>query len=468
MMVQSIMPTAKFLVSDRSAGGGFQATKNSNGFDKLMKMNKPKANSSLEPKENPMNKGKASNTDITSSKPLTKPPKARDNKLPKEDKKQMPSEEVDQETLAQVQAMLQTIEEAVMRQLNLSEEELSQLMIEEGISFTDLIDEETLRQLTLISQGQTDITSFLTDEGLVDSLHNLLETVEALKEDLGMEENPEQLKEILEILSIDESLEESGNGKVFNVVPEDDKLRESKSDLDNKSNHYNEGLEVSRENISETTFNNPLSNLSESKLDGQGQGQAGNDEQKLNESENWSDFVDNLTGAFEETKISSTADMVKVVQVREIANQIIEQVKVIIKPEQTSMELQLNPENLGKVNLSVVSMDGNMTAKFLVENQLVKEAIESQMQELKDKLIEQGVKVESIEVAVESNGLWQNNQESGNQNQQNSPKGSRARISLEEALSMEEDLEDQLANVTLTSMDGDLTEDSGMQIDYTA
>jgi flagellar hook-length control protein FliK len=71
---------------------------------------------------------------------------------------------------------------------------------------------------------------------------------------------------------------------------------------------------------------------------------------------------------------------------KEIVNQIVDKIKVVIKPEATSMEIQLNPENLGKVNLSVISKNGQLTAHFTTESQAAKEALESQMQTLKETL----------------------------------------------------------------------------------
>ena len=171
-----------------------------------------------------------------------------------------------------------------------------------------------------------------------------------------------------------------------------------------------EDLESDKESISLLENSDPDTPVVEYSYEGQGK--PAYDEEDLEETETWNSFLDNLTGVVKETKVQFNGNMEELVQVREIANQIVERVKVTIKPNQTSMDLQLNPENLGKVNLSIQSTGDRMTAKFVVENELVKEAIESHIQLLKDSLSEQGIKVDSVEVAIESNNLWQRDQES--------------------------------------------------------
>src|SRR5690606_38782766 len=102
--------------------------------------------------------------------------------------------------------------------------------------------------------------------------------------------------------------------------------------------------------------------------------------------DDFSGFVNQMVEVTQRTQMDGAGNTVQVTELREIANQIIEQIKVVVSQDHTSMELQLNPENLGKVNLSIQSKDGMMTAQFVVENELTKEAIESQMFTLKNTL----------------------------------------------------------------------------------
>ena len=88
------------------------------------------------------------------------------------------------------------------------------------------------------------------------------------------------------------------------------------------------------------------------------------------------------------------------ISARDIVYQLTEAVKVEISPENTRLEMSLNPESLGKVNLNITSKDGVMTAQITTQNEISKEALESQLQILKENIEAQGVRVEAIEVTV--------------------------------------------------------------------
>lgn len=74
----------------------------------------------------------------------------------------------------------------------------------------------------------------------------------------------------------------------------------------------------------------------------------------------------------------------------------------------TTLEMQLNPENLGRLVLSVTEKHGNVTAQITATNEQVKEALQSQMVELRATLQEQGIKVEAVEVTVATHEFEQN------------------------------------------------------------
>lgn len=138
---------------------------------------------------------------------------------------------------------------------------------------------------------------------------------------------------------------------------------------------------------------------------------------------------------------------------QDIMDQIIEFIKMNVKPESTTMELQLHPASLGNVNVIIeAAKDGNIVAKFLTQNEDVKAAIESQLQQLQEKFNEQGVKVTAVEVAVNAGAFDQTlndsqSQKEDDQDAQDSIRKPMRRIRLED-ISMEEideiDEKDQL------------------------
>ena len=117
-------------------------------------------------------------------------------------------------------------------------------------------------------------------------------------------------------------------------------------------------------------------------------------------------FIKAVGDATEKAVEAGTQEAVEAADsLREIANQVLEQIKIVIRPEQTNMELQLNPEHLGRVHLTVTEKEGMMTASFTTQTQVAKEALESQMTTLRETLKNQGIQIEAIEVTVAEFGF---------------------------------------------------------------
>jgi flagellar hook-length control protein FliK len=84
----------------------------------------------------------------------------------------------------------------------------------------------------------------------------------------------------------------------------------------------------------------------------------------------------------------------------------------------TSLSMQLNPENLGKVTVEVATKDGVLSAKVIAETQAAKEALEANLANLKSNLEQQGLKISDVEVTVESHAFEQNLQQEGSREQE--------------------------------------------------
>ncbi len=84
----------------------------------------------------------------------------------------------------------------------------------------------------------------------------------------------------------------------------------------------------------------------------------------------------------------------------ELFAQLVEHAKVVVKNGGSEMEVNLRPEQLGKLQLKVTIEHEVVTAKFVAESQQVKEIIESNLSQLKRNLQESGMQVDSIMVSV--------------------------------------------------------------------
>ncbi len=99
------------------------------------------------------------------------------------------------------------------------------------------------------------------------------------------------------------------------------------------------------------------------------------------------------------TEVSEVKSEVAVSK-KEIISQIVEKAKVILTDEKSEMVIDLKPDHLGKLSLKVVTERGSVVAKFVAENEQVKAAIESNMDNLKESLTKQGFSVQGFSVSV--------------------------------------------------------------------
>ncbi len=114
-------------------------------------------------------------------------------------------------------------------------------------------------------------------------------------------------------------------------------------------------------------------------------------------------FVERLTESFDNVRHTETVS--PQTTMANIVEQVVNHVRIRVLPQTTSMELQLNPESLGRVNLNVTSQNGMATATLTVQNQVAKEALESQITVLRENLESQGLKVDAVEVNVSEFGF---------------------------------------------------------------
>ncbi|PKM68083.1 MAG: hypothetical protein CVU95_05400 [Firmicutes bacterium HGW-Firmicutes-2] len=129
-------------------------------------------------------------------------------------------------------------------------------------------------------------------------------------------------------------------------------------------------------------------------------------------------FSQNMTD-LKEVVVVNKAGEVKYQQVstNDIINQIVTKAIVNLSDTRTSMNLQLNPGNLGKIAVSVVAEQGLVKGQFVAENEVVKQMIERNIGQLKSQLEQQGIKVDKIEVTLGNANLHYQQKEQNDQRQ---------------------------------------------------
>ena len=124
----------------------------------------------------------------------------------------------------------------------------------------------------------------------------------------------------------------------------------------------------------------------------------------------------------------------------------------------------LNPENLGKVHIAVTARQGVITAQLTAQNEQVKAALENQMTALKEHFNNQGVKgvkVESVEITVQSHGFEsQQNLEGNNSEQAGQEKKTHRKLDLS---SLEELEESDMTDEEIRAKDAIVNGDSSVE-----
>lgn len=393
--------------------------------------------------------------DVRRGEALRTGDRQRDNLTGTQEKSDVKAEDGDAKDLEKVQEVLETIVQNLIGQItetfSVSEEELQGVMDELGMTETDLMDPAQLNELLMAVSGAEDSFALLTDEELYGNVKSILD----LQKDLTG-----QAQEELQLTP------EKWQDAVTKVVTEEPVITVEVED------HATDAAERSQSDVElptveqepEEKIQAPVQNTQEEKTKDSGNrhesqtaGQQGNLLLQNLKEENFFSGLQQASQT-EETQTTDTQDIMR---------QIMDYMKVSVKADSSDLEMQLHPQSLGTLHVQVASKNGVVTANFITQNETVKAALESQMVQLKESFAEQGVKVEAIEVTVQTHSFEQNlEQGRGNQSDQESGAGvSRRRtrrINLNTAFAEDEPQteEDRIA--------ADIMSANGNTVDFTA
>lgn len=192
-------------------------------------------------------------------------------------------------------------------------------------------------------------------------------------------------------------------------------------------------------------------------------------EQKGYSEEQPKDLFQQVVNHLVDAKVEATMSVEEKTQIahqmQEIVEQVVEQMKITLTDDTSEISMQLHPESLGKVNLSVVTKDGHVTAQFVAENELARQALEGQIQRLRDSLGDQGLKVDEVEVSVSDFSFTQGNQTNAEEQKE------QQRSSLAKQLHRNLNLADITDDSDMTEEErlaASIMRDAGNQIDFTA
>ena len=336
----------------------------------------------------------------------------------------------------------------------ISMEELQDAMDAMGLEQTDILDVSQLGALLLNLGGAEDSYALLTDGELYETYRALMDQLEGIVKEsadvLGME--PEQLGRILEEGFGKTVSAEEQPGEMPSAVPEE------------PAEQY-----ITEEPVTSAIPGEPVSEEQESvnQNGDQPKGEEKAFEGKSEKEEPAVLFVQNLRTQQFQPDLQQSASVSQSsswsAETQKIMEQILDYMKVQLGSDVTSLEMQLHPASLGTLQIQIASKAGVVTANFITQNEAVKAALESQMVQLKEQFEEQGVKVEAIEVTVQTHEFERNLDEQGRGRggQEPGKKNRTRRVNLNASL-MQEGLEEEEA------LAADMLAAGGSTVDYTA
>ena len=294
------------------------------------------------------------------------------------------SEETPMEDLEQAMEVLQSailqIQQLLQQQLDIAPEDLQQLMQEKGITGLELLQPETDNQLVLDAVGAEDNLELVMDENLYQSQQTISrefqEISQKLKQDLARDD--EELPQVLERLENSVSGMEAQRPEAAAENPQQSDTRERGGAEQDKGRDRNVTGQVFYQNYTAQAQN-------------QTTGQQ----------------ISVMASAGESAYVEAQES-------RQIMNQVLDYMKVSMKPENTVLDMHLHPESLGTLHIQISAREGVMTAHFTASSEAVKIVLENQMAVLKENFLQQDIKVEAIEVTVQTH-QFEDNLEQGRQ-----------------------------------------------------
>lgn len=374
-------------------------------------------------------------------------------------------------------AFEEDVRQVLKEKLGVTDEEITDAMQKLGLTVADLIQPNQLTQLTAELTGSENIGELLCNDSFMEIVNEIGGLSQDLLDDLGMTSQmfTETVAAASQVVTTPESagIEQLPEMQVTENVKADKTAANDTSDQMN-SVLKEENTVQTASDADEVEIQKPEDNIllqkevaeeTDTKAD---DGQTGNRNESGNTSNQTAFVSQEHTVDPAAAKTPETVpEFSRQLDTLDLIRQVTEFTKVTVREAQTTMEMQLNPEHLGKLYIEVTTKEGNVSAHIMTQNELVKEALESQMAELKQSMNQAGVKVDAVEVTVGSHEFEKNLEQNAKQEERQAEEQEKAspktrRINLDEL--------DELSGVMSEeeALVAQIMADHGNSVDYTA
>jgi flagellar hook-length control protein FliK len=367
-------------------------------------------------------------------------------------KSQEVTRSMDDATEASLENYNTDVKEVLKEELNVTDEQIAEAMSQLGLTYLNLTDSGQLSALVSELTEITDASELLCSTEFLDVMQQISELSESLLQELGItveeltamvqsqaetlvdtvtvnpeadvlaEELPVEGEEILPQTTEAETDVKQTDGAEEILTAGNDVLKETQTaevvkpaeQAKTETSKASEDVTAATENVAQpeeeevTTASNTKNNS-----DFSGQRQS-HDNNTANVVLNEQTMVEQPVAESSE----AVSNFGQQLDVENIIKQIVEFTKITVSSSETTMEMQLNPEHLGKIYLELTSKAGNVSAHITAQNEAVREALEAQIITLKENLNQAGVKVDAVEVTVGSHEFEKNLEQNAKEDQQ--------------------------------------------------
>ena len=435
----------------------------------------------------------ASNKTVEYEKLSTK-----DDRIPKVTGK---TDDADMQKVDQaVEEFAKEVQQEVKELLGVDDAQLEAAMKELGLTYQDLMDPVNLANLVMNLTGEEDQLGLLMNADFQELMQNVEVLSKNLLQELGM--TPQEAAEVFAQLEqnaaqiteeVPQQMQEvtDTQADVLKVQQTDDvQITEQKSQVTGLTETNAAATESVESDGNVQNVEEPVSQEVRVENDQTASQQEGQQEEAPENSMTTEDDASLLQqndttekSIFTEHTFQQTVQTIRtdnitaapttaaphnvVFNTLDIIRQVSEFTRVMYQGDTTSMEMQLNPENLGKIYVQVTAKEGVVTAHLAVQNEIVKEALENQTIQLRENMNQQGIKVEAVEVTIASHEFERNleqNQQGSAQDEQReqASKSPRRNISMNQL--------DELSGLMSEEemLVAKIMRDNGNSVDFTA
>lgn len=339
---------------------------------------------------------------------------------------------------------------ALAAQMGISEDAVREAMDALGMTDVSLLDAKNLKSLMVeLTEGADDM-SLLTDGDFYQSVMEALGTLEDIAGEVQEETGMSQEEFNAAVMEAQKRLAEEVPEEVQEV---------SVQDLQEGENTDSEAvkLSVQKPELTENARTETVAQKDAPKQEDTGK----NSESPFMGNSYQAQNVEQQAQAL---KAAEAEKAFLMTDTQEIMDQILDYMKVSVKPELTSLEMQLHPESLGTLHIQISNKEGAVTAQFIAQNESVRAVLESQMMELRENLEQQGVKVEAVEVTIAQYSLDRN----PDGNEASSDQGRRGRKGVRNLNLGEIDLDEEEDLTEEERLTAEMMQSEGSTVNYMA